>query len=148
MYLGLRGVRTLPQRLRQHQETARVLADWLQAHPDVRRVLHPALPDHPGHACWARDFHGATGLFGFVLPPTPRPALAAMLDSMDLFGMGFSWGGFESLLLPSNPRPLRSATRFDEDGQVMRLHAGLEDVDDLIEDLGAALTRRRAVLDE
>ena len=140
-YLALRGLRTLSVRLARHHETAIALADWLKDRAEVARVLHPALPEDPGHAIWKRDFSGASGLFGFVLEPGPRAALAAMLDGMRLFGMGYSWGGFESLLLPAHPRETRTATRWRDKGQLIRIHAGLEDVTDLIADLEDGLTR-------
>jgi cystathionine beta-lyase len=102
------------------------------------------LPGDPGHAIWRRDFTGSTGLFGFVLKPTPPPALAALLDGMTLFGMGFSWGGYESLLVRVKPETTRSATRWPADGPTLRLHAGLEEPDDLIDDLDRGFQRLRA----
>ena len=143
-YLALRGLRTLAVRLARHQETGLVLARWLKARPEVARVMHPALPDDPGHALWRRDFRGASGLFGFVLKPASHDALAAMLDGMELFGMGYSWGGFESLLIPTRPELLRSATSWTAEGPSLRLHAGLEDRGDLIADLERGLGRLRA----
>ncbi|KZB54324.1 cystathionine beta-lyase [Thalassospira xiamenensis] len=140
-YLAQRGLRTLGVRLRQHHESGLKVAQWLQTRPEVKRVLHPALPDDPGHAIWKRDFIGASGLFSFILKPVTKPQLANMVDNMDLFGMGFSWGGFESLILPSDPKNIRTATRWDEDGQLIRLHIGLEDTDDLIADLEAGFAR-------
>ncbi|MFH1804596.1 MAG: cystathionine beta-lyase [Pseudomonadota bacterium] len=140
-YLAQRGLRTLGVRLRQHHESGLKIATWLQTRPEVRRVLHPALPDDPGHAIWKRDFSGASGLFSFILHPVTKPQLANMVDHMDLFGMGFSWGGFESLILPSDPKNIRTATKWDEDGQLIRLHIGLEDTDDLIADLEAGFAR-------
>lgn len=144
VYVGLRGLRTLSVRLHRHQESALALADWLQRQPEVRRVIHPGRPDDPGHALWRRDFAGASGLFAMILEPVPRQALQAMLDHMTLFGMGFSWGGFESLLLPANPATSRSATVWQEPGQLVRVHAGLEAVEDLIRDLAAGFARLRA----
>lgn len=141
LFLGLRGLRTLSVRLRQHQESALILADWLAARPEVTRVLHPARPDFPGHALWKRDFTGSSGLFSIVIKPAPRAALAAMVDELELFGMGYSWGGFESLLLPTHPAAVRSATRWTDPGIVLRLHAGLEHPDDLIRDLDNAFRR-------
>ncbi|HBS22814.1 MULTISPECIES: cystathionine beta-lyase [Thalassospira] len=140
-YLAQRGLRTLGVRLRQHHESGLKVAQWLQTRSEVKRVLHPALPDDPGHAIWKRDFTGASGLFSFILKPVTKPQLANMVDHMDLFGMGFSWGGFESLILPSDPKNIRTATKWDEDGQLIRLHVGLEDTDDLIADLEAGLAR-------
>ncbi|MDP2698201.1 cystathionine beta-lyase [Thalassospira sp.] len=144
-YLAQRGLRTLGVRLRQHHESGLKIATWLQTRPEVRRVLHPALPDDPGHAIWKRDFIGASGLFSFILHPVTKPQLANMVDHMDLFGMGFSWGGFESLILPSDPKNIRTATKWDEDGQLIRLHIGLEDTDDLIADLEAGFARLKTV---
>ncbi|PWC39671.1 cystathionine beta-lyase [Azospirillum sp. TSO35-2] len=146
LYLGLRGLRTMAVRLRQHQDSALALADWLAARPEVTRVLHPARPDFPGHALWKRDFTGSSGLFSVIVNPVPRKALAAMLDGMELFGMGYSWGGFESLILPTRPAAVRSATRWTDPGQVLRLHAGLEHPDDLIRDLDAGFRRMNAAL--
>ncbi|MFO1055333.1 MAG: PLP-dependent transferase, partial [Dongiaceae bacterium] len=140
-YLALRGLRTLAVRLRRHQENGLALARWLAGRPEVERLLHPALPGDPGHALWRRDFAGASGLFGVVLKPCPEPALAAMLDGLKLFGMGFSWGGYESLVLPVKPAQWRSATRWETAGPVLRFHAGLEDPQDLIADLEAGFAR-------
>lgn len=144
-YLALRGLRTLNVRLRQHHDSGLKVANWLKSRPEVKRVLHPGLPDDPGHEIWKRDFTGASGLFAFILNPIERPQLANMLDHMELFGMGFSWGGFESLLLPSNPKKIRTATDWDEDGQLIRIHVGLEDPDDLIADLEAGFERLKTV---
>ena len=140
-YLALRGLRTIGVRLARHQESALALAHWLQGRPEVSRVMHPALPDHPGHEFWKRDFLGSSGLFGFILKPILESALAAMLDGMKLFHMGASWGGFESLLIPANLENMRTATVWDDPGQVMRIHVGLEDVDDLKADLEAGFER-------
>lgn len=144
IYLGLRGLRTMGARLRQHQDTALNLARWLQVRPEVARVLHPALPDDPGHALWRRDFTGACGLFAIELKPCSAAAVAAFLDGMELFGMGYSWGGYESLILPIHPEKLRTATRWRTDGPMIRLHAGLEAPDDLIADLDRGLARLAA----
>ncbi|WP_158046339.1 cystathionine beta-lyase [Skermanella pratensis] len=144
IYLGLRGLRTMGARLRQHQDTAIALARWLQARPEVVRVLHPALPDDPGHALWRRDFTGACGLFAIELKPCSAAAVAAFLDGMELFGMGYSWGGYESLILPIHPEKLRTATRWRSDGPMIRLHAGLEDPSDLIADLDQGFARLAA----
>lgn len=141
-YLALRGLRTLAVRLRRHQETGLALARWLGERPEVERVLHPALPDDPGHALWRRDFAGASGLFGVVLKPAPAAAVAAMLDGLELFGMGFSWGGYESLILPV--KPARTATRWTAAGPLLRIHAGLEDAADLIDDLERGFARLAA----
>jgi cystathionine beta-lyase len=141
VYLGLRGLRTLEVRLQRHQETALVLADWLAQRPEVSKVIHPARPDHPGHALWQRDFTGSSGLFAVVLKPASHDALAAMLDGLDLFGMGYSWGGYESLILPFDPSTYRTATRWQVEGPSLRLHVGLEDIDDLKADLDAGFAR-------
>lgn len=141
LYLGLRGLRTAMVRMRHHERQALALAQWLEKRPEVRRVLHPALPSHPGHAFWKRDFTGSSGLFGVVLEEVPKRAVDAMLDGMELFGMGYSWGGFESLILPTHPEKLRTATTWAPGGPTLRIHAGLEDLDDLIADLEAGLAR-------
>ena len=142
-YLAMRGLRTLGVRMPRHFETGLTLANWLRKQPEVDRVLHPALPDDPGHAIWKRDYSGASGLFSFVLKPLAREALAAMVDEMALFGMGFSWGGFESLMVPSDVRALRTAVPWTEKGTVVRVHAGLEDPADLIADLEEGFGRLR-----
>ncbi|MEM9590876.1 MAG: cystathionine beta-lyase [Pseudomonadota bacterium] len=143
VYLALRGLRTLDVRLRRHQETGLALAEWLAQRPEVSRVIHPARPDHPGHALWQRDFTGASGLFGIVLNPASRQALSAMLDGLSLFGMGYSWGGYESLILPVDPKTYRSATVWEPEGPTLRIHAGLEDIEDLKADLEAGFQRLR-----
>ncbi|TCO80354.1 cystathionine beta-lyase [Plasticicumulans lactativorans] len=137
--LALRGLRTLGVRLRQHQAGGLAVAQWLRAQPQVARVLHPALPDDPGHALWRRDFSGACGLFGVELRRRHRAGLAALLEGLELFGMGYSWGGFESLIVPAHP--LRSVRRWEGAGTLLRLHVGLEDPADLIADLAAGLAR-------
>jgi cystathionine beta-lyase len=140
-YLALRGLRTMGVRLQRHQATGLQLARWFDAQPEVERVLHPGMPGDPGHALWKRDFKGASGLFSYVLKPVSRAALAAMLDGMKLFGMGYSWGGFESLMLPSHPEGIRTAKPWAEKGILLRVHAGLEDPADLIADLEAGFAR-------
>jgi cystathionine beta-lyase len=135
VYLGLRGLRTLSVRLERHQASALAVARWLQRRPEVSRVLHPALTDDPGHAIWARDFLGASGLFSVVLKPAPEAAVYAFLDSLRLFGMGFSWGGYESLVILFDCAPYRTATQWAPGGPTLRLHIGLEDVGDLLADL-------------
>jgi cystathionine beta-lyase len=142
-YLALRGLHTLDVRLARHQETGLRLAQWLKARPEVERVLHPALPDDPGYAIWKRDFTGATGLFSIILKPVPKAGLAAFLDGLKLFGMGYSWGGYESLVIPFDCKSYRTATRWQSDGQALRFHAGLEDVNDLIADLEAGFARMK-----
>ena len=141
-FLALRGLRTIPVRLARHGETALKLARWLQAWQEVSRVLYPALEDDPGHEIWKRDFTGATGLFGVVLEPVPHKALAAFFDSLKLFGMGFSWGGYESLIVPSKLH--RTARPFDAEGPLIRIHAGLEDPEDLIADLEHGFAQMKA----
>ena len=143
-YLGQRGLRTLSARLARHQESAMKLAEWFEARPEVDRVLYPALPSDPGHELWKRDFKGASGLFGVVLRDASQDAVAAMLNGYRYFGMGGSWGGYESLVLPTQPERLRSATTWDAPGPTLRYHAGLEDADDLIADLEAGFERLRA----
>jgi cystathionine beta-lyase len=144
--LVLRGIRTLAVRLKQHEENALQVAAWLKEHPLVDRVLHPAFEDCPGHTVWERDFSGSTGLFSIVLKAGDYPDTAALVDDMDLFKMGFSWGGYESLILPSDPSSARSATSWQAPGPLVRLHIGLEDTDDLIADLQAGLARYAARL--
>lgn len=144
-YLGLRGLRTLAARMPRHQETGLKLAHWLKARPEVERVLHPALPDCPGHDLWTRDFTGASGLFTVVFKEFPKKGVEAMLDGMELFAMGFSWGGYESLILPVYPAKMRSATTWPHPGPAVRIHAGLEDPDDLIADLAAGIARLTGV---
>jgi len=141
-WLALRGLRTLGLRLRQHQESGLRVARWLEAQPQVARVLHPALAGCPGHAHWARDFTGATGLFSIVLNGGDSAARAAFIDGLERFGIGYSWGGYESLAVPADP--VRTATQTEWEGPLVRLHVGLEDPDDLIADLAAGLARYRA----
>ncbi|WP_042300345.1 cystathionine beta-lyase [Paraburkholderia kururiensis] len=146
LYLALRGIRTLDVRLRQHWANGVKLAQSLVGHPLIERVMHPALPDDPGHKLWTRDFTGASGLFGVALKPMPRAALAALMDSFRLFGIGLSWGGFESLALLSEPVLRRSVRPWPHRGHVLRIHAGLENVDDLIADMREALRNAQAQL--
>ncbi len=120
------------------------MARWLQARPEVARVLHPALEQDPGHALWRRDFKGASGLFAAILRPCSREAVAAMLDGLELFGMGYSWGGFESLVVPFDPSAYRTATTWSAEGPALRFHIGLEEVDDLKADLEQGFRRLRA----
>ena len=144
-YLALRGLRTLDVRLARHMQSGIAMARWLEGRPEVARVIHPALPSHPGHAIWKRDFTGASGLFSVVLKPVAEPALAAFLDDLKLFGMGYSWGGYESLVIPFDPRSYRTATAWRETGTALRFHIGLEDIEDLKADLAAGFERLRAV---
>lgn len=138
-FLAARGLRTLSVRLARHQQSALTVARWLAGRPEVRRVLHPALPEDPGHAIWSRDFTGASGLFSVVLNPATKPSVDAFLDSLALFGLGYSWGGFESLAIPFDCSTYRSATHWAPGGPTLRLHIGLEDPADLIADLEQGL---------
>lgn len=144
-WLALRGLRTLGVRLRQHDANGRKVAAWLAEQPDVARVLHPAFKDCPGHEIFRRDFTGACGLFSIVLEGGNEAAVSAFIDPMRHFGIGFSWGGYESLILPADPAALRTATPWTAAGPLLRLHIGLEDPDDLIADLAEGLARFRAV---
>ncbi len=135
MYLALRGLRTLSARLAVHQESGVAIARWLAARPEVLAVLHPALESHPGHALWKRDFSGASGLFSVVFRPVPTAAVHAFLNALTLFGIGASWGGYESLAIPFDCAKIRTATRWGPGGPTVRFHIGLEDVGDLIADL-------------
>jgi cystathionine beta-lyase len=134
-FLGLRGLRTLAIRLARHQASAIRIAQWLRARPEVNEVIYPALPGSRGHELWKRDFQGATSLFGVVLNPVAKERIDAMLDGLRLFGMGWSWGGFESLIIPTYPERARTASRWEVAGPSLRLYIGLEDPDDLIADL-------------
>ncbi len=140
-FLALRGLRTLPTRLARHQASALAIAQWVRARPEVKEVIYPALPGSRGHALWQRDFTGASGLFGIVLHPIAKARIDAMLDGMRLFGMGWSWGGFESLIIPTYPERTRTATKWDAGGPCLRLHIGLEDSEDLIADLAGGFAR-------
>jgi cysteine-S-conjugate beta-lyase len=142
-YLALRGLRSMSARLVQHRANAEALIAWLKQQPEVERVLYPADPDDPGYALWQRDMTGASGLFGVALKAGPgEGAFHAFIDGMQLFGRGYSWGGFESLLIPTNPE--RSVVPLPFKGWLFRISAGLEDADDLIEDLAAGFARLRA----
>ena len=144
MYLALRGLRTMAVRLAHHQRSALAIAEWFEGRPEVSRVLYPALPSDPGHAIWKRDFAGASGLFGVVMKGGSDAAVAAFLDHLELFGLGYSWGGFESLAIPADPRPARSAVPWQAEGALLRFQIGLEDTADLIADLDAGLARWRS----
>jgi cystathionine beta-lyase len=135
VFLALRGLRTLSVRLAQHHRSGLEMARWLAARLEVMRVLHPALESDPGHAIWKRDFSGASGLFSIVLKPKPQQAVDALLDAVELFGMGYSWGGFESLVIPFDCEAYRTATKWAPGGPTLRLHIGLENVEDLKADL-------------
>jgi cysteine-S-conjugate beta-lyase len=141
LYLGTRGLRTLHVRLPHHQKSALEIADWLQEQPQVKRLLHPAFPSCPGHENWKKYYSGSTGTFGIILHETRRERIAQMLDGMQIFRLGFSWGGFESLLFPEQPQPIRTAESWNETGFSLRLHIGLEDAGNLKEDLAAGLKR-------
>jgi cystathionine beta-lyase len=138
-YLAARGLRTLGVRLRQHELGAVKVAHWLKDQPQVERIIHPAFADCPGHEFWRRDFLGSSGLFGFALKGGGDAARDRLVESLELFGIGYSWGGFESLAVPAEPDPIRTASKRDYGGPLVRLHIGLEDPDDLIADLAQAL---------
>ena len=143
MYLGLRGLRTLDVRLQRHMQSTLEVAQWLRARPEVETVLYPALSNTPGHDIWKRDFTGASGLFSIVLKPASEKAVAAMLDGLELFAMGYSWGGFESLVVPFKPH--RTATTWKAEGPSLRLHIGLEHPEDLMRDLEDGFARLRNI---
>src|SRR5262249_37915715 len=130
MYLGLRGLRTMGVRLAQHHAAGLKVARWLETRAEVARVLHPALASFPGPALWKRDFSGACGLLSIVLHPAPEPAVHAFIDALTLFGIGASWGGYESLVIPFDCTAMRTATAWSPGGPTVRFHIGLEDVDD------------------
>ena len=138
-YQMLRGLRTLPTRLARHGESGLAVANWLKQQPQVADVLHPALPDSPDYGLWKRDYAGACGLFGVVLKPAPAAAVNAFLDSLTLFGLGFSWGGFESLAIPADSQLTKRRLHAPLSGPLVRIHIGLEDTADLIADLKQGL---------
>ena len=142
--LALRGLRTMELRLKEAERQALALAQWLQARPEVKRVIHPALPDDPGHAIWKRDFLGSSGLFSVVLASVSEAAVAAMLDGLELFGLGYSWGGYESLVIPFDCSTYRTATQWAPGGPTLRLQVGLEDIEDLKADLALGFERLTA----
>jgi cysteine-S-conjugate beta-lyase len=144
MFLALRGLRTLDLRLREAERQGLALATWLSDRPEVLRVVHPALADHPDHWLWARDFSGSSGLFSVVLKPVSDAGVAAMLDGLELFGLGYSWAGYESLVVPVDCSPRRTATRFAPGGPMVRISVGLEDIEDLKADLDRGFARLRA----
>jgi cystathionine beta-lyase len=143
-FLAARGLRTLAIRMKEHQARALELARWLEHQPEVRAVYHPGLPQHPDHAIWKRDFTGSGSLFSVLLEPAPREAVAAMVNDFELFGMGYSWGGYESLCLPIHPERIRTAVNWNARGDMFRIHVGFEDIEDLKADLRAGLDRYRA----
>ncbi len=144
-YLALRGLRTLSVRLKEHYKNALLVAQWLRTRKEVAEVLYPALPGAAGHDLWKRDFSGACSLFAIVLDKEyPRSSLASMLDGLKHFGMGYSWGGFESLIIPCDPQKIRTATKWQNKGNVLRIHIGLENTDDLIADLEKGFERLKS----
>jgi cystathionine beta-lyase len=147
-FLALRGLRTMKLRLEEAQRQAFAVAEWMAGRPEVKQVLHPGLPGDPGHALWKRDFKGASGLFGAILHPVSETQIAAFFDGLSLFGMGYSWGGYESLCVPypaESMRMVRTATPWTEPGRLIRLQIGLEDVADLTADLAAGFKRMAAL---
>ncbi len=144
VFLALRGLRTMELRLREAERQGLALANWLAGRPEIERVLHPALPDDPGHALWKRDFLGSSGLFSVILKPASRKAVAAMLDGFDLFALGYSWGGFESLVIPFDCASYRTVTEWKPNGPALRFSVGLENIEDLIDDIDRGLARLRA----
>lgn len=144
VFLSLRGLRTLAVRLERHMQSALKVARWLEGQDEVARVLYPALESHPDHAIWKRDFSGACGLFSIVLKDYPKAAVAKFVEGLELFGIGASWGGYESLAIPFDVTKLRTATQWNPGGPAVRIHIGLEDPDDLIDDLAAGLKRLSA----
>ena len=146
VFLALRGLRTMELRLREAEHQGLALARFLKDRSEVLRVLHPALPDHPGHAIWKRDFTGSSGVFSIVLKPVSDEAVAALINSLELFGIGFSWGGYASLAIPFDCKASRTATRFDPGGPTVRFSLGLEDVEDLKADLDRGFAKLRATV--
>jgi cystathionine beta-lyase len=144
VFLALRGLRTMELRLREAERQGLALAGWLAARPEVMRVIHPALPDHPGHAIWKRDFTGSSGLFSVILKPVSEAAVTAFLDGLELFGLGFSWGGYQSLAIPFDCSSYRTATRWAPGGPAIRFSVGLEDIEDLKADLDRGFARLAA----
>jgi cystathionine beta-lyase len=140
-YAVLRGARSLATRMDKHQASALEVARWLKTHPSIQRVLYPALEDDPGFSLWKRDFSGSSGLFGVVLKPSPTKQVHAFLDALELFGLGFSYGGFESLAIHCDPQLKRTVAKPAYGGPLIRLSVGLEDPSDLIADLDQALAQ-------
>jgi cystathionine beta-lyase len=144
VFLALRGLRSMDLRLREAERQGLALARWLAARPEVSRVLHPALEDDPGHKLWKRDFLGSSGLFSVILKPAPKAAIAALLDGLELFGLGYSWGGYESLVIPFDCKNYRTSTTWAPEGPALRFSVGLEDIEDLKDDLDKGFARLRA----
>jgi cystathionine beta-lyase len=144
VFLALRGMRSLALRLKEAEKQGLAIAEWLSKRKEVQQVLHPAFPSCPGHAIWKRDFLGSSGLFSVILAPCSQAALAAFLDGLTLFGMGYSWGGYESLVIPFDCRSYRTATEWNPAGHALRFSIGLEDPDDLKADLEAGFARLNA----
>jgi cysteine-S-conjugate beta-lyase len=145
-FLALRGLRTMPLRLKEHEKQALDMAHWLQKRPEVADVLHPALETHPGHSLWKRDYKGSSGLFSVVLKPASETAVHAMLNHLQLFGIGYSWGGFQSLVVPFDCASYRTVSSWKPKGPSLRFHIGLEDVEDLKADLEAGFRRLRKIV--
>ncbi len=140
-FLIARGLRTLAVRMKEHEEKALELAKWLENQPLVKKVLHPALPSHPDYEIFKRDFSGSGSVFSIILEKASKKSLSLMIDNLELFGLGYSWGGFESLILPADPQKIRTATKWEETGQLLRIHVGLEDIEDLKQDIIFGLKR-------
>jgi cystathionine beta-lyase len=144
MFLALRGMRSMLVRLKEQEKSALDMAHWFKARPEVAKVLHPAFPDCPGHEIWKRDFKGASGLFSIILKPASQKAVAAMLDDLQLFGLGYSWGGYESLVIPFDCSTYRTVTKWNPGGPALRFQIGMEDVEDMKKDLDAGFKRLKA----
>jgi cystathionine beta-lyase len=144
VYLALRGLRTLSVRLDRHYRSGMKVAEWLSARPEVKRVLHPGLPDDPGHAVWKRDFTGASGLFSVEFNRCSDKSVHAFMNALSLFGMGYSWGGFESLVILFDCGEYRTATQWSPGGPTLRFHIGLEEPNDLLADLERGFAAMKA----
>ena len=135
IYLGIRGIKTLSIRLERHQKNALKIIEWLKTRKEIDKILYPAIPENSGYKIWKRDFLGASGLFGVTLKKTKKSLIHQMLNKLQLFNIGYSWGGYESLILPVNPEKYRDTYQWKKEGGTLRIHAGLENADDLINDL-------------